>query len=140
MTPTGKDLSYYLGLPYTRRTRVERDKGGEYFVAYVEELSGLESDGVTEAEAWYNLHRAFVDYIASLLDRNVEIAEPELWPGTPVASRVLSWGSVFKKVFVRKPPSEIEVAVSRESVVINAPEEWSQPETEVRTSGSLAGV
>ena len=102
-----KDLAYYLSLPYTRRVRVERDKGGEYFVAYVEELGGLESDGLTEAEARYNLQLAFVDYVTALLARSATIAEPESWPGADLAAAGVvarrGWMKYLRGAFRKAP-------------------------------------
>ena len=134
-----KDLAYYLSLPYTRRVRVERDDGGEYFVADVEELSGLESDGLTELEARYNLQLAFNDYITALLARNVQIAEPELWPGaarhSTVVRRVIT--SLFR---FRRTPAEPASGVSSGSVWIDPPNEWSRVETDVETRGNTVGA
>ena len=137
MKSMNKDLAYYLSLPYTRRVRLERDEGGEYFVAYVVELGGLESDGLTESEARYNLQSAFVDYLTALLSRNATIAEPELWPGP---SKVLRKRRAFFSLISRQAETPIKVGISQESVVIDPLPEWSQPESEVRTSGSMAGV
>ena len=102
-----KDLAYYLSLPYTRRVRVESDKGGEYFVAYIEELGGLESDGLTEVEARYNLQLAFVDYLTALLDRSATITEPESWPGTDLAAAGVvtrrAWMKHVRRAFRKAP-------------------------------------
>ena len=103
MEQTTKDLNYYRGLPYTRRIRLERDNGGEYFVADVEELSGLESDGITELEARYNLQLAFDDYVTALLARNAQIVEPELWPGAFVPSTIVQQPGIIQRVFRRAP-------------------------------------
>lgn len=76
-----KSLEYYKRLPYTRRVRVETEPGGsQYFVAYVEELDGVEADGDTPAEAHYRLQDAFEETIDALLEWGEEIPEPERWP------------------------------------------------------------
>ncbi len=67
MAKMSKDLPYYRSLPYTRRVRLEEDKGGEYFV-----LS------------------AFDDAISAMLEWGREIPEPDAWPGkdfVPAAPR-----------------------------------------------------
>lgn len=77
-----KKLEHYLALPYTRRLRVERDETGkEYFVGYVEQLDGLEADGVDPAEARLHLEEAFRDYLEAMIAWGRHIPEPERWPG-----------------------------------------------------------
>jgi len=76
-----KDLAYYKRLPYTRRVRVEDDDSGPYFVAFVEELRGVEADGASALEALSNLTDAFQDYIQAMLGWGDEIPEPIPWPG-----------------------------------------------------------
>ena len=144
MEQPNRDLAYYRGLPYTRRIRVERDAGGEYFVAVIEELSGLESDGVSDLEARYNLQLAFDDYIAALIARKAHIEEPELWPGTARRSTVVRRIITSLRRFGRAQPTS---GVSAEALWIDPPDEWSPLETEwspletdVETSGDAVRV
>jgi len=85
-----KDLDYYRSLPYERTLRVEHDDDGEYFVASIRELQGVEADGATHWEALFELQAAFDDAIQALLEWGDDIPEPELWPGT---ERIKSWPS-----------------------------------------------
>ena len=132
-----KNLSYYNGLPYTRRIRLEDDQSGEYFVAFVKELSGLESDGVTEAEAWYNLQQAFDDYVGAMISGGHEIAEPELWPPTSVTVRA---GLLRTLTAAWRKPREVVVAPAHASTFEDTPEDWTQTSDSVTTSGRLAAV
>lgn len=74
-----KDLSYYRQLPYTRRVRIEEDPEGQYFVAFVVELDGLEADGETAIEALFHLQEAFDEYIVSMIGWGEVIPQPEHW-------------------------------------------------------------
>jgi len=76
-----KDLAYYKRLPYTRRIRLEDDDAGPYFVAFVEELNGVEADGASALEALSHLADAFEDYIQAMLGWGDRIPEPISWPG-----------------------------------------------------------
>jgi len=76
-----KDLAYYKRLPYTRRVRIEDDGSRAYFVAFVEEIGGLEADGSSPLEAMSNLARAFDDYVEAMVSWGDEIPEPVAWPG-----------------------------------------------------------
>ena len=139
MKRVNRDLAYYRSLPYTRRVRVERDVGGDYFIAYVEELGGLESDGLTETEARYNLQLAFDDYITALLARDVEIAVPELGPLHSTVAHRRGIGRIITGLF-RRTTAQPGTGVSHASVTIDPPSEWFQPEMEVETSGDTVGV
>ena len=75
------DLSYYRSLPYTRRLRIESGDGGEYFVASVAELAGVEADGESRIEALFNLQSAFDDAVEAMLEWDHDIPEPDAWPG-----------------------------------------------------------
>ena len=82
MAPKGKGVGYYRRLPYQRRLRMEQGEGGgEYFVAFIEDLPGVEADGADPITARTNLLNAFEDYIAAMLEWGEEIPEPVLWPG-----------------------------------------------------------
>jgi predicted RNase H-like HicB family nuclease len=60
--------------------RLERDDRGEYFLAYIEELPGVEADGTTEFAARASLASAFEDYLAAMLQWGKQIPEPRQWP------------------------------------------------------------
>lgn len=75
-----KTADYYRRLPYTRRVRVESDEGGEYFVAFIPELPGVEASGATDMDARAALSAAFEDYLAAMLEWGEEIPEPTPWP------------------------------------------------------------
>lgn len=77
-----KTPEYFRALPYHRRLRLERDaSGAEYFVAFIDELDGVEADGADPAEARLNLQSAFEDYVEAMLQWERTIPEPEVWPG-----------------------------------------------------------
>jgi len=54
-----RTAEYYRELPYTRRVRTESDPSGEYFVAFIAGLPGVEADGADPTEALYRLDAAF---------------------------------------------------------------------------------
>ena len=143
MKTTDKDLSYYRSLPYTRRVRLERDKGGDYFVACVSELPGLESDGLTELEARFNLQAAFDDYVEALLEQGVTIAEPTYWPQSVAKQglRRLQFAAALRRFFRRRVPAEDGGVVSFDQHVTQAASsEWSEVEAKAETSGMVARV
>lgn len=83
MTNQGKTADYYRLLPYTRRIRVVEDAPeNSYFVAFIEELGGVEADGSTPEEAYANLAEAFEDYLSAMLEWGETIPEPESWPAS----------------------------------------------------------
>ncbi len=140
MQTTSRDLRYYRGLPYTRRVRLERDDGGDYFVAYVVELSGLESDGLTEAEARYNLQAAFDDYIEALLEEGITISEPKRWPAS-VAKKGMRRGQMASAIrrFIRRRTGSSDETVSFDQHLTGMPaEDWLQAEPDAETSGEMA--
>lgn len=108
-----KTAEQYRALPYTRLVRhVEEDSGETYFVAYVEELEGVEADGDTPNEALSNLADAFEDYLAAMIEWGDEIPEPVAWPEsigyTPaaeVATVDLRAAFVEMKAFVSEVPT-----------------------------------
>ena len=84
-----KTAEYFRRLPYTRRVRIEADERGEYFVASIAELPGVEAPGSSHVEALAELQHAFDDYVAAMLEWGHEIPEPKSWPesyGWPAAS------------------------------------------------------
>lgn len=74
MKPMSKTLDYYKLLPYTLHTEPVADG----WVAEFVELRGCKTDGGTEAEAVANLQELFDEYIQTLIDEKLDIAEPEL--------------------------------------------------------------
>lgn len=76
-----KKADYFRRLPYTRRARIETDEAGKaFFVAFIEELPGVEAVGDTEVEARAGLTSAFLDYIDAMLEWGDAIPEPKTWP------------------------------------------------------------
>ena len=71
-----KDLSYYMGLPYTKTVKVQSDESGRYYVSEVLELSGCSSTGDTEAEALKGLTEAMECYLECCLNHGDPIPEP----------------------------------------------------------------
>ncbi len=73
-----KSLEYYMGLPYTRKTeKVEDEREGVFWLAWIEELPGCKTDGRTQLEAVNNLHLTFDDYIEAMIEFESPIPEPE---------------------------------------------------------------
>lgn len=78
-----KTLDYYRRLPYRRRVRIQKEDSGDvYFIAFIEELPSVESDGDTPIEALQGLQAAFDDYIEAALEWGTEIPEPVRWPAS----------------------------------------------------------
>ena len=71
-----KDLSYYMGLPYSKVVTFTDDESGKYYVSEVLELSGCSSTGDTETEALESLMEAMEGYIQTKLDYGDPIPEP----------------------------------------------------------------
>ncbi len=77
MGTTLRTIEYYRRLPYTLYREPLQDEDGEkYWTAEFVELRGCKTEGITEAEAISNLQELFDDYIATLLERDLEIPEP----------------------------------------------------------------
>lgn len=107
-----KTPEHYRALPYTRLVRhIEEDSGETYFVAYVEELDGVEADGDTPNEALSNLADAFEDYLAAMIEWGDEIPEPIAWPESigytpaPEVTTVVQAAFVEMKAFVSEVPT-----------------------------------
>ncbi|MEM7416803.1 MAG: type II toxin-antitoxin system HicB family antitoxin [Gemmatimonadota bacterium] len=96
-----KPKEFYRALPYMRRVRLETEESGEvYYVAYIEELEGVQSDGDTPWEALANLRDAFEDYLSAMFEWGAEIPVPEaLEIGEPTPSP----GSVVIASFAEVP-------------------------------------
>lgn len=75
-----KTPEYYRRLAYTRRVRLAQDERGPHFVAFIDELPGVEAGGATDVEARAALAHAFEDYIEAMLAWGEEIPEPTPWP------------------------------------------------------------
>ncbi|MGM9581156.1 MAG: type II toxin-antitoxin system HicB family antitoxin [Anaerovibrio sp.] len=72
-----KDVAYYMGLSYpVEIQKVKEADGGGYFVS-VPMLTGCMSDGETIDEAYSNIEEAKEEWFASMLERNMEIPEPD---------------------------------------------------------------
>ena len=69
-----KDLSYYLGLPYT--VVIRRDDEGD-FVARIDELPGCSAHGGSKEEAIENLDEAQRLWVEEALENKEAIPEPE---------------------------------------------------------------
>jgi predicted RNase H-like HicB family nuclease len=81
---------------------VEEDTGEAYFVAFIEELDGLEADGDTPVDARANLADAFEDYINAMLEWGDVIPEPVAWPAS------LGWHA--PRAQAKGPPAVVEIA------------------------------
>ena len=71
----GKDLEYYLSLPYAVQLIPEKEEGG--FVAMFPDLPGCLSSGRTAAEAYENAEDAKRCWLEAALEDGVRISEPE---------------------------------------------------------------
>jgi predicted RNase H-like HicB family nuclease len=61
--------------------RLETDDAGQtFYVAYIEELPGLESIGDSQMDARAGLVSAFEDYLAAMLEWGEPVPEPKQWP------------------------------------------------------------
>ena len=119
-----KNLKYYRSLPYTRRSQPIRDKGGNYWLAWIEELEGCKTDGDTETEAFAKLEEVFDDYIEAKLGWKVSIiVEPSK---QPVKGRGAKKSSDIR----------VEIASPERLGTFNVTSQ-SLPETEPETSSSL---
>lgn len=78
-----KDLSYYMGLPYKIETIKEPDEEG--WVAYLPELRGCITTGLTEEDALENLKDAKLQWLATALELEESIPIPEPGDNTDTA-------------------------------------------------------
>jgi len=72
----GKDLAYYMNLPYTFKLQEMTDEGGKFFFIKVSELDGCMSDGKTTEEAMDNIKEAMKSWIEAALEFGDKIPEP----------------------------------------------------------------
>ena len=70
-----KDLSYYMARPYRKEVVKDTDEDG--YVAYVPELRGCITTGLTEVDALENLRDAMETWLSSALENGDAIPEPD---------------------------------------------------------------
>ena len=70
------DLDYYMSLPY--RVEIIRDADEEGYVAFIPELKGCITTGITEEDALENLKDAKVAWLSSALEDGDPIPEPDV--------------------------------------------------------------
>lgn len=61
------------------------------FTAFVKEIPYCVAQGFTEEEARNEINSVLIDYILSLLDRNVDVPEPEIKPGHHESDYAVHW-------------------------------------------------
>ncbi len=88
-----KDLSYYMGLPYTRVIEEKDDESGHYFYGYIKELPGCQSTSETREEIFSSLDEAMEGWLEVKLENNVPIPEPD-----KESERVAEVKSLFTKM------------------------------------------
>lgn len=71
-----KDLTYYMGLPYSVVIRRINDESGQYYFADVLELDGCQSHGDTPEEAYENIREAMEGWFEVKLEHGDPIPEP----------------------------------------------------------------
>ena len=72
-----KDLSYYRSLPYTRCEEVVcENRHKPLWIAWIQELPGCKTDGISSLDANNNLDIAFDEYIETMIENELEIPEP----------------------------------------------------------------
>ena len=70
------DLDYYMSLPY--RVEIIKDTDEEGYVAFIPELKGCITTGITEEDALENLKDAKAAWLLSALEDGVPIPEPDV--------------------------------------------------------------
>ena len=70
------DLSYYMAFPYRKSVVKDTDEDG--YVAYVPELKGCITTGLTEVDALESLRDAMETWLSSALENGDEIPEPDV--------------------------------------------------------------
>ena len=70
-----KDLSYYMARPYRKEVVKDTDEDG--YVAYVPELRGCITTGLSEVDALENLRDAMETWLSSALENGDAIPEPD---------------------------------------------------------------
>ena len=71
-----KDLSYYMSLPY--RIEIIKDPEENGYVAFIPELKGCITTGLTEEDALENLKDAKETWLSSAIDNEDPIPEPDI--------------------------------------------------------------
>ena len=74
---TTKNVEYYMQLPYAMEIcEIPKKEGGGIFIS-IPMLKGCMSDGECISEAYENIKEAQREWIASMLERNMPIPEPD---------------------------------------------------------------
>ena len=71
-----KDLAYYMSLPY--RVEIIKDMDEEGYAAFIPELKGCITTGVTEEDALESLKDAKAVWLSSALEDGDAIPEPDI--------------------------------------------------------------
>ena len=71
-----KDLAYYMSLPY--RVEIIKDTEEEGYAAFIPELKGCITTGITEEDALESLKDAKKIWLSSAIDDGVPIPEPDI--------------------------------------------------------------
>ena len=70
------DLDYYMSLPY--KIEILKDTDEEGYVAFIPELKGCITTGITEEDALENLNDAKAAWLSSALEDEDPIPEPDV--------------------------------------------------------------
>ena len=70
------DLDYYMSLPY--KIEIIKDTDEEGYVAFIPELKGCITTGITEEDALENLKDAKAAWLLSALEDGAPIPEPDV--------------------------------------------------------------
>jgi predicted HicB family RNase H-like nuclease len=71
-----KNVSYYMGLPYTYIIQPFHDESGSYYAGRVMELEGCITDGENREGVLSNLREAMEGWIETKLANGFEVPEP----------------------------------------------------------------
>ena len=71
-----KDLAYYMSLPY--RVEIIKDMDEEGYAAFIPELKGCITTGITEEDALESLKDAKAAWLSSALEDGDPIPEPDI--------------------------------------------------------------
>ena len=71
-----RTLEYYMSLPY--KIEIIKDTDEEGYVAFIPELKGCITTGITEEDALENLKDAKATWLSSALDDGDPIPEPDV--------------------------------------------------------------
>lgn len=73
-----KDLNYYMEINYPVELTPIKNEDGGGFLATIPLLTGCMSDGETIDEAYKNIQAAKLEWLQSMLERKLPIAEPDI--------------------------------------------------------------